>query len=79
VKLDTEELAEVLTWRQLGLISSPIAILNINNFFDPLILQLGRMLQEGFVKPEYQKILQVVDSPQALIGCIYDNRPDSSL
>jgi uncharacterized protein (TIGR00730 family) len=65
-----EELSEVLTWRQLGLIKNPIAILNINNFFDPLLDQLRRMIQEGYVKPENLEMLQVETSPEKLLASI---------
>jgi uncharacterized protein (TIGR00730 family) len=62
-----EELSEVLTWRQLGLVSQPIAILNVNNFFNPLLDQLRKMVQEGFVKPEYLDVLQIETSPEKLV------------
>src|SRR5688572_2563010 len=47
-----DELAEILTWRQLGLINQPIGLLNVNNFFDSLIAQMSHMVKEGFLKPE---------------------------
>jgi len=45
-----EELAEVLTWAQLGLIKKPIGILNVNGFYDNLMSLFEHMLDEGFVK-----------------------------
>jgi uncharacterized protein (TIGR00730 family) len=65
-----EELCEVLTWRQLGLIQQPVAILNVNNFFDPLLEQLRKMIQEGYVKPEYLTVLQVETSPEKLLASL---------
>jgi uncharacterized protein (TIGR00730 family) len=62
-----EELSEVLTWRQLGLIKNPIAILNINNFFDPLLSQMSRMVQDGFVKQENLGLLLTESSPEKLL------------
>jgi uncharacterized protein (TIGR00730 family) len=62
-----EELSEVLTWRQLGLVQQPVAILNVNNFFDPLLGQLSKMVQEGFVKSEYLSILQIENSAEKLL------------
>ena len=32
-----EELFEILTWAQLGLHKNPVAILNVNGFYDKLI------------------------------------------
>ncbi|MEP2024382.1 MAG: TIGR00730 family Rossman fold protein [Reichenbachiella sp.] len=45
-----EELAEILTWAQLGLVQKPIGILNINGFYDQLLGLFNHMLNEGFVK-----------------------------
>lgn len=58
-----EEVAEILTWRQLGLINNPIILLNINNFFDPLITQLNHMFEEGFVRKEYLGNLMIAATP----------------
>ena len=44
-----DELAEILTWRQLGLIDKPAYILNPNGFFDHLISQMQRMTESGFL------------------------------
>jgi uncharacterized protein (TIGR00730 family) len=65
-----EEVAEILTWRQLGLINNPIILLNINNFFDPLITQLNTMFEEGFVREEYLSNLMVATSPQEVLELI---------
>jgi uncharacterized protein (TIGR00730 family) len=44
-----EEIAEILTWKQLGLIPHPVGLLNVNRFFDPLHSQLKQMVDEGFL------------------------------
>ena len=45
-----DEMAEILTWKQLGLIDKPLGLLNVNGYFDSLIEQLNRMVKEGFLK-----------------------------
>lgn len=45
-----EELTEVLTWAQLGLIQKPIGILNIDGFYDCLLALIQHMHQSGFIK-----------------------------
>lgn len=45
-----EELAEILTWAQLGLVKKPIGILNINGFYEQLLGLFNHMHEEGFVK-----------------------------
>lgn len=45
-----EELAEILTWSQLGLVRKPIGILNINGYYDALLQLINHMSTQGFVK-----------------------------
>jgi len=44
-----EEFFEMLTWAQLGLHEKPIALFNINGFYDPLSHLTDNMVQEGFL------------------------------
>jgi uncharacterized protein (TIGR00730 family) len=62
-----DELAEILTWKQLKLIHQPIGLLNTNSFFDPLIRQMNHMVDSGFLKEENLKDLQVNESPLLLL------------
>ncbi len=63
-----DELAEILTWKQLGLIQKPIALLNINSYFDPFILLLEKMASEGFLKQTSLDELLISSSPQKLFN-----------
>lgn len=63
-----EELAEILTWRQLGLITQPIGILNVNDFFSPLLAQMRKMVEEGFLKLGNFELLVIEKSPEELVG-----------
>jgi len=47
-----EELFEIFTWSQLALIKKPVAILNVNNFFDHILLFIDKMVHEGFLRQE---------------------------
>ena len=67
----TEELFEMLTWGQLGLHDKPIALLNVNGFYNPLIEFVGRMQTSGFLKKVNQDMLLVggtVDEVLVLMG-----------
>jgi uncharacterized protein (TIGR00730 family) len=57
-----EELFEMLTWAQLGLHKKPIAILNINGFYDSLIELTENMTEKGLLKEANQKMLLVSDN-----------------
>ncbi len=62
-----DELAEILTWKQLKLIQEPIGLLNTNSFFDPLLNQMKWMAEEGFLKPENFAEIKVSEKPQGLL------------
>jgi uncharacterized protein (TIGR00730 family) len=62
-----EEICEVLTWGQLGLHKKPCGFLNISNFFNPLISQFERCVQDGMMKEEYREMILLDNSPVGLI------------
>ncbi|SMG50720.1 hypothetical protein SAMN05661096_03723 [Marivirga sericea] len=45
-----EELFEILTWGQLGLHSKPVGLLNIEDFYQPLLEMLSQMTAQDFLK-----------------------------
>ena len=47
-----EEFFEMLTWGQLGLHKKPMALLNVNHFYDTLLTFMGNMVDQGFLKHE---------------------------
>lgn len=63
-----EELFEMLTWAQLGLHKKPIAILNVNGFYDSLITLLQTMTEKGLLKEVNQKMLLVSDNIDDLLN-----------
>lgn len=65
-----DETAEILTWRQLGLIHQPLGILNIHSFFDSLILQMNQMVTEGFLKPAHLNSVIINESPSRLLDLL---------
>lgn len=62
-----EELFEMLTWAQLGLHKKPIAVLNVNGYYDSLIELLQTMTEKGLLKEVNQKMLLVSDSIENLL------------
>jgi len=44
-----DELFELLTWRQLHIHRKPIGLLNVNGFYDALLMQIERMARDGFL------------------------------
>jgi uncharacterized protein (TIGR00730 family) len=70
-----EELAEIITWKQLGLFKNPVIILNTNNYYDPLLDFLERMIEQKFMNPSYANLLQVASTPEEVIN-ILKNKSD---
>ncbi|MEM6711521.1 MAG: TIGR00730 family Rossman fold protein [Pseudomonadota bacterium] len=62
-----EEMFEVWTWGQLGFHTKPIAILNVLNFFDPLLTFLDHQRDEGFVKPALRDTLLSEEDSRTLL------------
>lgn len=48
-----EEVLEALTLKQLGYHRKPIAVLDLDGFFDPLWTQFQQGVDKGFIKPEF--------------------------
>ncbi len=73
-----EEFFEVLTWLQLGLHSKPIAILNINGFYDHLLKQMDVMVEQQFLKAANRKLVITSDDPAQLIILMenFNAKPD---
>jgi hypothetical protein len=52
-----DELFEVLTWNQLGIINKPVGLLNLDGFFNPLLEMLDHAVAENFLRPEHRNML----------------------
>jgi uncharacterized protein (TIGR00730 family) len=65
-----EELAEILTWSQLGLQSKPCGLLDVESFFDPLLAFLDHTVAERFVSTEHRALVLAADRPDALLDLL---------
>jgi hypothetical protein len=70
-----EELAEVATWSQLGLHSKPVALLDVDGFWEPLVSQLDRMTGVGLLKPASRDLIQRTRSAEEALGVLAAARP----
>ncbi|QQO08373.1 TIGR00730 family Rossman fold protein [Breznakiella homolactica] len=62
-----DEFAEIFTWLQIGLSDKPVALLNVEGFFDPLIAMLDRMTETGFMEREKRNLLIVEDTGKKIL------------
>lgn len=62
-----EEFFEMLTWAQLGLHKKPVALLNVNGFFNDLLSFIQTMVDKGFLKQINRDMLLVSDNIEDLL------------
>jgi len=70
-----DELFEVLTWNQLGIISKPIGILNAGGYFTALFAMLDHAVSEKFLRPEHRDLLVIDDDVSILFEKLQQFRP----
>ena len=70
-----EEFFEMLTWAQLGLHQKPVAILNVNGFFDDLLSLFHLMVQKGFLKQMNLDMVIVSDDIDDLLQKMKSYQP----
>lgn len=63
-----DELFEMMTSSQLDLHKKPVGLLNVNRFYDALILQLDKMESEKFMKTIHRQMLLDDENEYALLN-----------
>ncbi len=70
-----EELLEVITWKKLGLFVKPIVIVNVEGYYDPLILMLQKCIDEGFMSPIHGTMYEIVEDVKDVLPAIERSAP----
>lgn len=70
-----EEFCEVLTWSQLGLQEKPCGLLNVENYYQPLLSLFDHAVEEGFIMPENRKLVLAHDEPATLLKSLLAFKP----
>ena len=65
-----EELFDALTAKRLGEIVAPVVIVNQAGFFDPLLDQLERCIEERFMDERHREMWQVVAEPEEVLAAL---------
>jgi uncharacterized protein (TIGR00730 family) len=65
-----EELAETLTWNQIGILKKPVGVLDVGGFWQPLLDLLDSMVEKTILKPANREVLLSEDSPSALLDAL---------
>jgi uncharacterized protein (TIGR00730 family) len=70
-----DEFFEILTWAQLGMHAKPIGLLNVEGFFDPLLVWLDHTVREGFLRKRHRELLIIDGDPEEVLDRILAARP----
>ncbi len=74
-----DELFEALTLAQLGVHHKPIGLLNLQHYFDPLLMLIEHAIHEHFIYPEHRELLLCADDADTLLEMMQTYRPPQSL
>lgn len=69
-----EELAEVVSWAQLGLHRKPIGLLDVGGYWTPLLGWVDAAVTAGFVPPEHRALFRVASGGPELLGALQEQR-----
>jgi uncharacterized protein (TIGR00730 family) len=61
-----DELFEILSWNQLGIIQKPCALLNIDGYYNHLLDFLNHCVSENFIRSEHHHNL-IVETDENLL------------
>jgi uncharacterized protein (TIGR00730 family) len=62
-----DELFETITLAQIGVHEKPVGLLNIHEYYAPLLATIDHAVQEGFVLPEHRLALHCETDPEKLL------------
>ncbi|KAG8088706.1 hypothetical protein GUJ93_ZPchr0010g7261 [Zizania palustris] len=62
-----EELLEVITWAQLGIHHKPVGLLNVDGYYNSLLMFIDKAVEEGFINPCARRIIVLAPTAQELM------------
>lgn len=66
-----DEFHEILTWRQLGIHSKPVGLLNVGGYYDDLLALYDRMERDGFVVEQTRRLVSVAPTIEELLAVLF--------
>jgi predicted Rossmann-fold nucleotide-binding protein len=70
-----EEVFEMLTWRQLNIGQKPIAFLNVNGYYSPLMAMVEHMVAEKFLHADQRHDLWFGDDIEQMLAWMHAYQP----
>ena len=74
-----EEVLEVITWVQLGILSKPVGFLDVDGYYDDLLRMVDRGIEEGFIDSQYRELFLTETRAEALLDRLMTYRPLPSI
>jgi len=71
-----DELFEIMTLKQLGQHKKPVALLNINGYYDSLIKMLSVAVKEGFMTEKSRLLLPAFSEANEILDYFYGYNPE---
>lgn len=65
-----DEIAEIMTLKQLGEHDKPIILYNANGFWEPYRDIIDSLINEGYMRPEHAKLVTYVDNLEDILPAI---------
>ena len=72
-----DEVVEILTWNQIGIIAKPVAFLDVGGYFDPLFRFFDDAVQSGLIMREHRAMAQRAASVEEAIAIATGPAPPS--
>ncbi len=73
-----DETFEILTWKQLHLHAKPVAIVDQDGFWSPLLGLIEQMIEGGFVRPEHRSLFMTVSNVEELLPALNASPTDAT-
>jgi len=65
-----EEICEMITWAQLGIHRKPCGLVNVEGYFDGLLAQFDRAVEEGLLKAAHRGLVVAAPDAEALLDAM---------
>jgi len=65
-----DELFETVTWAQTGAHEKPVGLLNVKNYYAPLLAAIDHAMNEGFIFKEHREALLCESDPNKLLDAM---------
>ncbi len=69
-----DELFETVTWAQVGEHHKPVGLLNVKNYYNPLLVALQHAVGEGFIFQEHLDALACEVDPETLLDAMRNHQ-----